>query len=409
MFSIDAVSARQVLDSRGMPTVEASLRSGRHTVIAAVPSGASTGSHEAHELRDGGTALMGKGVSKAVSNIQNSIAPKVVGMDTADQRALDDMLIALDGTEQKTALGANALLAVSLAALKLSAACMEKPLWARTAEVFGATAALPKPMLNIINGGAHAHNGLAIQEFMILPKDFPSFKEGLFASIEVFHTLKKILKEEGHSTNVGDEGGFAPNFSNSREALDAIQKAVDAAGYTGRFGICLDAASTEFFNESTQKYTVDGNEKSPNELVDFYGSLLDDYPILSIEDPCSEDDTAGWAEVTAALKARTLLVGDDLFVTNTQRLKAGIDAGHATALLVKMNQIGTLSETFDTMHTAHNVGYACVMSHRSGETEDSSIADLAVGTGCPYIKTGAPSRGERTAKYNQLLRIEEVL
>jgi enolase len=411
MSQIEHVHARQILDSRGNPTVEVelSLRSGAWG-RAAVPSGASTGEFEATELRDGGSDWMGKGVTKAVDNVNGEIATAVRGQDASAQAALDRMLIALDGTPNKSRLGANAMLAVSLAAAQASAAEERQPLWrylgGETAHI------LPVPMMNVLNGGAHADNAVDFQEFMIVPVGARSFSEALRIGAEVFHHLKQTLREDGHATSVGDEGGFAPDFQSNEQALEALMVGIRAAGYVPgeQVAIALDPAVSELY-DAGQGYVLqhEGRTLSADELTSYWAELTGRYPIISIEDGMDEEDWTGWATLTQRLGQNIQLVGDDLFVTNTQRLKRGIDAGVANAILIKVNQIGTLTETFAAIRMAREAGYAAVISHRSGETEDVTIADLAVATGCGQIKTGAPSRTDRVAKYNQLLRIEEAL
>ena len=411
MSQIEHVHARQILDSRGNPTVEVelSVRSGAWG-RAAVPSGASTGEFEATELRDGGSDWMGKGVTKAVENVNGEIATAVHGQDAASQAALDRMLISLDGTPNKSRLGANAMLAVSLAAAQASAAEQRLPLWrylgGETAHI------LPVPMMNVLNGGAHADNAVDFQEFMIVPVGARTFSEGLRMGSEVFHHLKATLREEGHSTSVGDEGGFAPDLESNEQALEVLLAGIRAAGYVpgDQVAIALDPAVSEFFKEG-EGYVLqhEGRTLNAEELGDYWADLCDRYPIISIEDGMDEEDWDGWSALTQRLGNRIQLVGDDIFVTNTQRLKRGIESGVANAILIKVNQIGTLTETFAAIRMAREAGYAAVMSHRSGETEDVTIADLAVATGCGQIKTGAPSRTDRVAKYNQLLRIEEAL
>ncbi len=411
MSQIEHVHARQILDSRGNPTVEVelSLRSGAWG-RAAVPSGASTGEFEATELRDGGSEWMGKGVTKAVENVNGEIATAVHGQDAAGQAALDRMLIALDGTPNKSRLGANAMLAVSLAAAQASAAEERLPLWrylgGETAHI------LPVPMMNVLNGGAHADNAVDFQEFMIVPVGARSFSEALRMGSEIFHHLKRTLHEDGHGTAVGDEGGFAPDFQSNEQALEALMIGIRAAGYTPgeQVAIALDPAVSELYQEG-QGYVLEheGRTLSAEDLTSYWAELAGRYPIISIEDGMDEEDWDGWSTLTQRLGKTIQLVGDDLFVTNTQRLKRGIDSGVANAILIKVNQIGTLTETFAAIRMAREAGYAAVMSHRSGETEDVTIADLAVATGCGQIKTGAPSRTDRVAKYNQLLRIEEAL
>jgi enolase len=411
MSQIEHVHARQILDSRGNPTVEVelSLRSGAWG-RAAVPSGASTGEFEATELRDGGSDWMGKGVTKAVDNVNGEIATAVRGQDAASQAALDRMLITLDATPNKSRLGANALLAVSLAAAQASAAEERLPLWrylgGETAHV------LPVPMMNVLNGGAHADNAVDFQEFMIVPVGARSFSEGLRMGAEVFHHLKQTLHDEGHATSVGDEGGFAPDFQSNEQALEALMTGISAAGYLpgDQIAVALDPAMSELHQEG-QGYVLEheGRTLSSDELTAYWTELCGRYPIISIEDGMDEEDWDGWSMLTQRLGKGIQLVGDDVFVTNTQRLKRGIDSGVANSILIKVNQIGTLTETFAAIRMAREAGYSAVMSHRSGETEDVTIADLAVATGCGQIKTGAPSRTDRVAKYNQLLRIEEAL
>ncbi|HEY2935946.1 MAG TPA: phosphopyruvate hydratase [Gaiellaceae bacterium] len=401
-----AVRARQVLDSRGNPSVEAEvvLESGA-VGRAAVPSGASTGQWEAVELRDGGSAYGGKGVTRAVENVRGEIALAVTGLDAADQRALDERLIELDGTPNKGRLGANAILGVSLAAAKAAAAEAGLSLYRYLGGEDART--LPVPMLNVINGGAHADNAIDLQEFMVVPGGARSFAEALQIGAETFHALKGLLHERGLATAVGDEGGFAPNLGSSDEAIDAILEAAERAGHRDRVAIALDPASTEFFRDGV--YRFEGREADGDAMVDFYRGLAERYPVVSVEDGVAEDDWDTWAALTAELGDRLQLVGDDLFVTNVERLRRGIDAGVGNAILVKVNQIGTLTETLDAISLARENGYAAVISHRSGETEDVTIADLAVATNAGQIKTGAPSRTDRVAKYNQLLRIEEEL
>ncbi len=410
MTGIIDIRAREILDSRGNPTVEVDviLESGA-TGRAAVPSGASTGAHEAVELRDGGARYLGKGVAKAVQAVNGEIFDALSGRDAEDQLAIDATLIALDGTPNKGRLGANAILGVSLAVAKAAAAQAKLPLYRY---VGGARAhVLPVPMMNIVNGGAHADNPIDIQEFMIMPVGAATIGDAIRVGSEVFHTLKKKLSAAGHATNVGDEGGFAPNLKSADEALSFIMGAIEAAGYKpgGDVVIALDAASTEFFKDG--KYAMEGEGKTLDAagMVKFYEGLCAKYPIVSIEDGMAEDDWAGWKALTDALGAKVQLVGDDLFVTNPKRLADGIAKGVANSILVKVNQIGTLSETLEAVEMAQRAGYTAVMSHRSGETEDSTIADLAVATNCGLIKTGSLSRSDRLAKYNQLLRIAEQL
>jgi enolase len=407
--SIDALIAREILDSRGNPTVEVELGLDDGTVSrAAVPSGASTGVHEAVELRDGDASrYLGKGVDKAVIAVDDEIAPQLVGIDAAEQRLIDQIMLDLDGTPNKARLGANAILGVSLAVAKAAAESAELPLFRY---VGGPNAhLLPVPMMNVLNGGAHADTDVDIQEFMIAPVGAGTFSEALRWGAEVYHALKSVLKQRGLATGLGDEGGFAPSLDSNRAALDLLAAAVDAAGYTlGRdIALALDVASTEFFADG--EYRFEGEQRTAEWMTSYYETLVDSYPLVSIEDPMSEDDWDGWRSITERLGDRCQLVGDDLFVTNPDRLERGIDAGTANSLLVKVNQIGTLTETLDAVDLAHRNRYTCMMSHRSGETEDTTIADLAVATNCGQIKTGAPARSERVAKYNQLLRIEEEL
>jgi enolase len=410
MSQIEHVHARQILDSRGNPTVEVelSVRSGAWG-RAAVPSGASTGEFEATELRDGGSDWMGKGVSRAVDNVNGEIATAVRGQDAASQAALDRILITLDGTPSKTRLGANALLAVSLAAAHASAAEERLPLWrylgGETAHV------LPVPMMNVLNGGAHADNAVDFQEFMIVPVGARTFSEGLRMGAEVYHHLKAWLHDQGHSTAVGDEGGFAPDFASNEEALEALMAGIRAAGYVpgDQVAIALDPAVSELHTDAGYVLEHEGRTLSAEQLADYWVELAGRYPIISIEDGMDEEDWDGWSALTRRMGSQVQLVGDDLFVTNTQRLKRGIESGVANSILIKVNQIGTLTETFAAIRMAREAGYSAVISHRSGETEDVTIADLAVSTGCGQIKTGAPARSDRVAKYNQLLRIEEAL
>jgi enolase len=410
MSQIEHVHARQILDSRGNPTVEVelSLQSGAWG-RAAVPSGASTGEFEATELRDGGSDWLGKGVTKAVDNVNGEIATAVRGQDAASQAALDRMLITLDGTPNKSRLGANALLAVSMAAAQASAADQRQPLW----RYLGGESAhvVPVPMMNVINGGVHADNKLDFQEFMIVPVGARTFSEGLRMGTEVFQHLKRTLHEQGLSTSVGDEGGFAPNLQSNEQALEALMGGIRAAGFVpgDQVAIAMDPAVSELVRDGQYVLAGEGRELTSDELAAYFTDLADRYPIISIEDGMGEEDWEGWSTLTDQIGNRIQLVGDDLFVTNTERLKRGIDAGVANAILIKINQIGTLTETFAAIRMAREAGYAAVMSHRSGETEDVTIADLAVATGCGQIKTGAPSRTDRVAKYNQLLRIEEAL
>jgi len=409
--SIDAVGAREILDSRGNPTVEVEVALDDGTIArAAVPSGASTGQFEAVELRDGdGKRYGGKGVDKAVLSVLDEIGPALVGFEASEQRLVDQALIDLDGTPTKSRLGANALLGVSLAVARAAAESAELPLFRY---VGGPNAhLLPVPMMNILNGGAHADTGVDVQEFMVAPIGAATFREALQWGAEVYHALKSVLKEKGLPTGLGDEGGFAPDLPNNREALDLIGVAVERAGFRlgDDIGLALDVAATEFYDADAGHYTFEGATKSSEQMAAYYAELVDAYPLVSVEDPMSEEDWAGWTAMTASLGDRVQIVGDDLFVTNPERLARGIRESAANALLVKVNQIGTLTETLDAVEMAHRSGFRCMMSHRSGETEDTTIADLAVATDCGQIKTGAPARSERVAKYNQLLRIEEEL
>jgi enolase len=406
--TIEALAAREILDSRGNPTVEVEVLLDDGTVArAAVPSGASTGAFEAVEKRDGGERYGGKGVQQAVGAVEDEIAPALLGYEATEQRLVDQALLDLDGTPDKSRFGANAILGVSLAVARAAADASDLPLF----RYVGGSHAhlLPVPMMNILNGGAHADTNVDIQEFMIAPIGAATFSDALRTGAEVYHALKAVLKGRGLSTGLGDEGGFAPDLPANRDALDLILEAIGKAGYTpGRdVAVALDVAATEFYRDGA--YQFEGAARSADEMTSYYDELLGTYPIVSIEDPLAEDDWEGWQRITAVLGGRTQLVGDDLFVTNPQRLARGIDAQAANALLVKVNQIGTLSETLDAVDLAHRNGYRCMMSHRSGETEDTTIADLAVATNCGQIKTGAPARSERVAKYNQLLRIEEEL
>jgi enolase len=412
MSEIKETIARQILDSRGNPTIEVEImtESGAHG-RAAVPSGASTGEYEAVELRDGNKErYMGKGVTKAVANVNDIIAPEVEGMDVTDQVDLDAALIALDGTPNKAKLGANAILAVSLAAAKAAAMYHELPLYRYLGGVNAKI--LPVPMMNILNGGSHADNNVDLQEFMIMPKGAPSFLEGLRMGVEVFHTLRKVLKDKGLNTSVGDEGGFAPNLKSNEEALQVIMIAIEKAGYKAgeEVFIALDPAASAFYKDG--KYILKAEKKSElnsEEMIKFYENIIAKYPIISIEDALDENDWDGWKEFTKRCGDDIQIVGDDLFVTNTERLAKGIELGVANAILIKVNQIGTLTETFNAIEMASDAGYRSVISHRSGETEDTTIADIAVALNIGQIKTGAPSRTDRVAKYNQLLRIEEAL
>ncbi|MCH1882387.1 phosphopyruvate hydratase [Agrococcus sp. ARC_14] len=409
MALIDTLQAREILDSRGNPTVEVEvLLSDGAVGRAAVPSGASTGAFEAYELRDGDSArYLGKGVQQAVDAVNEEIAEAIEGMVADDQRLIDSALIELDGSDNKKNLGANAILGVSLAVAKAAADSSQLPLF----RYLGGPNAflLPVPMMNVINGGAHADTGVDVQEFMILPIGAESFREGLRWGAETYHTLKAILKEQGLATGLGDEGGFAPDLPSNRQALDLLVQAIEKAGFTPGTDIALgmDVAASEFFENGV--YRFEGQDRTSAELTDYFADLVDSYPLVTIEDPLDEDDWDGWAALTERLDDRVQLVGDDLFVTNPERLVDGIERGAANALLVKVNQIGTLSETFDAIRIATQAGYGSVISHRSGETEDTTIADIAVAVNCGQIKTGAPARSERVAKYNQLLRIEEDL
>lgn len=412
MFSIKNIHARQIMDSRGNPTIECDIElSGGAGGRAAVPSGASTGSFEALELRDGGSEYMGKGVLTAVRNVNDIIKHAVMGMDASNQTALDEKMLALDGTANKEKLGANAILAVSLAAAHAVAKQKNIPLYQYIASIYGNKNpdVLPRPMMNIINGGAHADNGLDAQEFMIIPNGAKNEVDAIRMGSEIFHNLKSILKKGGNSTNVGDEGGFAPNFNSCREALDIIMQAINQAGYQAgeQVSIGLDVASTEFYNDGV--YAFEGQKLSSEQMIKFYAKLIADYPIISIEDALAEEDWDGWKALTEKIGSKCQLVGDDLFVTNPVRLKKGIDAGVANAILIKVNQIGSLTETLNAIKMAQDAKYGVIISHRSGETEDTTIADLAVATNAGQIKTGSMSRTDRMAKYNQLLRIEEEL
>jgi enolase len=407
--TIEAIGAREILDSRGNPTVEVEVELDDGTLErAAVPSGASTGAFEAVERRDGDSArYLGKGVQNAVDAVLDEIGPELVGYDADEQRLVDQAMIDLDATPNKATLGANAILGVSLAVAKAAASSAGLPLFRY---VGGPNAhVLPVPMMNILNGGAHADSGVDIQEFMIAPISAPSFAEALRMGAETYHALKSVLKARGLSTGLGDEGGFAPSVGSSREALDLIAEAVSTAGF--RLGddlvLALDVAATELHSDGS--YSFEGQQRSSEQMVDFYADLVSSYPLVSVEDPLDEEDWEGWASLVERVGDQVQVVGDDLFVTNPTRLQRGIDAGAANALLVKVNQIGTLTETLDAVDLAHRNGFRCMMSHRSGETEDTTIADLAVATNCGQIKTGAPARTDRVAKYNQLLRIEELL
>jgi enolase len=406
---IEQVAAREILDSRGNPTVEVEVALIDGTFArAAVPSGASTGVHEAVELRDGGTRYGGKGVQKAVEAVLDEIAPAIIGLSADEQRLVDQALVDLDGTPGKSRLGANAILGVSLAVAKAAADSAGLPLF----RYLGGPNAhiLPVPMFNILNGGAHADTGVDVQEFMVAPIGAPNFREALRWGAEVYHALKAVLKKQGLATGLGDEGGFAPDVAGTKAALDLICSAIESAGFKPGVDVALalDVAATEFFTKGTG-YSFEKQTLDSSQLGEFYTELIGAYPLVSIEDPLDEDDWDGWANLTAAIGDRVQIVGDDLFVTNPERLEEGIERGAANALLVKVNQIGTLTETLDAVALAHNSGYRTMMSHRSGETEDTTIADLVVAVGSGQIKTGAPARSERVAKYNQLLRIEEAL
>ena len=412
MFEIQKIHARQIMDSRGNPTIECDITlSDGAFGRAAVPSGASTGSFEALELRDGGNAYMGKGVLTAVKNVNEIIAPALIGMDASKQTEIDEKMLALDGTPNKDKLGANAILAVSMALAHAVANAKHIPLYKYIAEIYGNEnpCVLPRPMMNIINGGAHADNGLDAQEFMIIPNGAKSEAEAIRMGSEIFHHLKSILKKGGNSTNVGDEGGFAPNFNSCTEALDTIVAAIRSAGYESgsQVSIGLDVASSEFYSEGV--YNFEGKKLSSDEMIEFYEKLISDYPIISIEDALAEEDWAGWKKLTERIGSKCQLVGDDLFVTNPERLARGIENGVANAILIKVNQIGSLTETLRAIKMAQNANYGVIISHRSGETEDTTIADLAVATNAGQIKTGSMSRTDRMAKYNQLIRIEEEL
>ena len=409
MSAIFDVNGRMILDSRGNPTIEVEVTTEEGVVgRAAVPSGASTGEHEAVELRDGDKQKWcGKGVSQALSNLERELSPQLIGLDVFDQRGIDQRMIELDGTPNKGRLGANAILGVSMAVARAAARVLGQPLY----RYIGGTGAcdMPVPMMNVLNGGSHADNNVDIQEFMIVPVGAPSFAEGLRAGTEVFHTLKGVIQSRGLATGVGDEGGFAPNLGSNEEALELLAEAITKAGYSlGKdLVLALDVAASEFHSDGV--YSIDGGQKTAAEMVAYSQGLCEKFPLFSIEDGLDENDWEGWAALTAALGDTVQLVGDDLFVTNVERLSRGIESDTANAVLVKVNQIGTLSETLDTIEMAHKAGYRAVISHRSGETEDTTIADLAVATNAGQIKTGAPCRSERVAKYNQLLRIESEL
>lgn len=413
MAIIAGVHARQILDSRGNPTVECDIYTDSgHMGRAAVPSGASTGIHEAVELRDGDEhRYLGKGVLQAVSNVNEAIAEEILGMDVSDQAGVDQAMIDLDGSENKGNLGANAMLAVSLAVAKAAATAHGQTLFNYIGGVNART--MPVPMMNILNGGEHADNAIDFQEFMVMPFGAASFEEGLRMGTEIFHNLKKVLKDKGYSTNVGDEGGFAPNIKSNEEAIEIVLIAIEKAGYKAGedVWITMDAAATEFYDSERKVYKIAsaGKELTGDEMVAFWKDWVNKYPIISIEDGLAEDDWESWAKLTEELGDKVQLVGDDLFVTNESRLLRGIEQGVANSVLIKVNQIGTLTETINTVQRAQSNGYTCVMSHRSGETEDSTIADLAVALNCGQIKTGSASRSDRIAKYNQLLRIEEML
>ena len=408
MSKIKVVNAREILDSRGNPTIEVEVVLEDKSIgRAAVPSGASTGAFEAAELRDGGSRYLGKGVTSAVKNVIEKITPVVIGMSATDQRAIDQKMISLDGTKNKSGLGANAILGVSLATARAASVSANQSLFAYLGGSKAKT--LPVPMMNILNGGAHADTNVDIQEFMIAPIGADSFKESLRWGAEIYHSLKSVLKKKGFATSIGDEGGFAPNLDSNRAALDLILVAIEGAGFKvgSQIALAMDVAATEFFSEG--KYEFEGKSLTSEQMITYYSDLVSNYPLVSIEDPLDEDDWSGWAKLTAELGEKIQIVGDDLFVTNPERLAKGIKSKTANALLVKVNQIGTLTETIDAVNMAHENNYKSMMSHRSGETEDTTIADLAVALNCGQIKTGAPARSERVAKYNQLLRIEEEL
>lgn len=412
MFDIKHVHARQIMDSRGNPTIECDVVLSDGTLgRASVPSGASTGSFEALELRDGGNAYMGKGVSKAVNNVNEIIAPELIGMNADNQTEIDEKMLKIDGTQNKDKLGANAILSVSLAVAHAVAKAKKIPLYKHLANIFGNSnpCVLPRPMMNIINGGAHADNGLDAQEFMIIPNGAKNEVEAIRMGSEIFHNLKSILKKSKHSTNVGDEGGFAPNFNTCNEALDTIVDAIRAAGYKPgeEVSIGLDVASSEFYRDGI--YHFEGKDMTSDDMIEYYRNLISKYPIISIEDGLAEEDWASWKKLNNAIGKQCQLVGDDLFVTNPARLKKGIENGAANAILIKVNQIGSLTETLRAIKMAQDANYGVVISHRSGETEDTTIADLAVATNAGQIKTGSMSRTDRMAKYNQLIRIAEEL
>ena len=411
MRSIAAIHGRQILDSRGNPTVEVEVQLGDGSFgLAAVPSGASTGAHEAWELRDGDESrFLGKGVTKAIDNVNGVLADALIGWNALDQQGVDQCMIDLDGTNNKSNLGANAILGISLAIAKAAAHHTEQPLYRYLGGVGANT--LPAPMMNILNGGEHADNSVDVQEFMVMPLGFERFSDALRCGCEVFHNLKKVLSAQGLNTAVGDEGGFAPDLQSNGAALDLILKAIEKAGYEPgtQVRIALDVAATEFYDKDQKTYTIDGRQLDSAGMVDFLTDWVERYPICSVEDGCSEDDWDGWKLLTEKVGNRVQLVGDDLFVTNTERLQTGIDNAIANSILIKVNQIGTLSETIAAIHLAHRSGYSSIASHRSGETEDATIADLAVAMGTGQIKTGSASRSDRMAKYNRLLRIEEEL
>lgn len=408
MSIIKSVRAREILDSRGYPTVETEVILESGVVgIASVPSGASTGSFEAIELRDSGSRFVGKGVLKAVSNVNDVIAPRLIGEDTTNQHIVDKIMLELDGTPNKAKLGANAILSVSLAVCRTAAEYYQMPLYRYLGGITNRR--LPKPMMNILNGGAHADNKIDVQEFMIVPAEDASFKDYVVMCATIYHNLKKSLKAKGLNSNVGDEGGVAPDLSSTREALDLIMQSIELAGYKpgSDVQIALDVAASELFKDG--KYHIEGSTKNSNEMIGFYKDLIEQYPIVSIEDPLAEEDWIGFVKMTKELGDKIQIVGDDLYVTNPARLAKGIELGATNAILIKLNQIGTVTETLDAIQLAKENGYNTVISHRSGETTDTTISDLAVAVGAKYIKTGAPARGERVAKYNQLLRIEEQL
>jgi enolase len=412
---IQKIHAREILDSRGNPTIEVELATKNYSAIAAAPSGASTGTAEAVELRDHDNRFNGRGVQKAVKNVNEILACELKNFDVTEQKILDQKMCELDGTSNKAKLGANAILAISLATAKIAAQENSQELFEYFSELANqyqlkqpkTKNQLPVPLMNILNGGEHADNGLAIQEFMIVPTGFNQFSEALRAGVETFHTLKKILQNTGNSTNVGDEGGFAPNFSQTEEAITVILEAIKTAGYEGKIQLAMDAAASEFFKNGV--YQIDGQEFDAEGLTDFYAKLKAKFPLISLEDGLAENDFAGWQILTERLKDQMQLVGDDLFCTNPERIKKGIEQGLANSLLVKLNQIGTVSETIEAVELSRSAGYSAIISHRSGETEDTTIADLAVGLNVGQIKTGAPSRTDRVCKYNRLLRIEEKL